>query len=520
MSAPALTELLGKLTDGAALREGAVLMALCLCGALFLLITGLRRSVVWLGALSFPVGLSLFSLSGFFCLLTGLPFTGLSVPLVVLFFVACLLLFRVRKNRKTKNRPDFDADLFRKGIPVLAALFLVAVLFSVFRFLPVLVDNDSVYYYSVFPETLVREGRYIPSFDTFLTDVGPLSAVLNCLPFFYGFDDTIAVQTMMNLSFLVSFALLIRREALLAGAGKREARIALVFALAFLLGSMPFWFVSLWVMSNAYFMELFFIAALLGYRSLPGSGEEEPGFFAALLLFISMCSALRVEGSVMTALLVASFSLGRDNSKIRLVTETLAAALPQLLFFATLYIRLGVDPLYSFLDLKKAALTLGMFIFLALWILLIRDRIMEKEMLFSLLPAALISVLLLGNLGLCGIDSERYISNLRTFILNIRLGNGWGIFGIFFALCVLAVAFDLIRVHLCSPDFFDFFFPALLLTIVAVCWARGGLLRVGVGDSGNRVLMQTVPFTVMILVRKAGRCFGAAGEDSRDHKIQ
>ncbi|MCR4908561.1 MAG: hypothetical protein K5985_06985 [Lachnospiraceae bacterium] len=509
MNAPALTEVLRFLTALAPLREAAVMFLLYLSGGVFLFSLGLRRLPGFLLSLAFPAGLSLFTLTGFLCLVSGLPFTGLSVSLLIFLALCAALFFGPGKKETGAVR---SLLLNKKYLLIFLALGAAAVCFSVCRLLPVTIDNDSVYYYSVYPETLVREGRFLASFDTFLTDVGPLSAVLNCLPFFFGFDNTIGVQTLMNLSFLGAFAAFMFRELSSSGTEKKEARLFSVLALFFLLGSMPFRFISSWIMSNAYFMELFFICVLLGYRSFGVEDRENTGLFAALLLFLAMCSLLRVEGSVMTVLAVASFSLVPENSGRKLMAETLAAALTPLLFYLMLYIRLGVDPLYSFLDLKKAVLTLGLFILLALWILTLRKRLSESERLFSFLPAALLLLLIAGNLGLALINKERYISNLKTFYTNIRLGNGWGIFGLFFVLCVLWSLFDLVRAGFRSPDFFDFFFPALLLTIAAACWARGGLLRVGVGDSGNRVLMQTVPFVVLILVRKAGRRSRAPGD--------
>ena len=48
--------------------------------------------------------------------------------------------------------------------------------------LPISISNDSYYYYSVFPQTIVKEGFYQRCYDVFLTDVGQASAVIGTLP--------------------------------------------------------------------------------------------------------------------------------------------------------------------------------------------------------------------------------------------------------------------------------------------------------------------------------------------------
>ena len=60
-----------------------------------------------------------------------------------------------------------------------------------------------------------------------------------------------------------------------------------------------------------------------------------------------------------------------------------------------------------------------------------------------------------------------------------------------------------------SIEYSDAVLAAFVLAVVAVCWARGGMLVVRTSDSGNRVLLTAVPLIVFaIALRLAGGCGG------------
>ena len=169
-----------------------------------------------------------------------------------------------------------------------------------------------------------------------------------------------------------------------------------------------------------------------------------------------------------------------------------------------LYLRMGVDPVYSFLDVKKAlAITLGL-IAVLIFILFIRDRVLDIRFIRERYRLMIIFLLILGNGAFLAVNPDRYISNLLTIYRNIRLGHGWGYFGIFMVLAGVLIAVDVVRGGFKDMAFLDFVWVCFILTIIAACWARGGALRMGVGDSGNRIMMETVPLTVAVITQ---RCF-------------
>lgn len=60
--------------------------------------------------------------------------------------------------------------------------------------------------------------------------------------------------------------------------------------------------------------------------------------------------------------------------------------------------------------------------------------------------------------------------------------------------------------------YMDLVWTGYFLLGVAVCWARDGMLREGVGDSGNRVMLQAVPFIIYAMTMRAVGCLREKNE--------
>ena len=508
-----LLECMKNVTGGYLLRQAVVIVVLAAAGLVcnHCLFHRFRHSLAFRLLLAFPLGLALYSVGGFALLLLGIPFNAFSMAAALLLTVVAVAVCALRKGgRLVPGRQEAAAYVIFLLAAAATAVFCCSGLLSV------TIDNDSVYYYSTYPEIMAKTGSYLKYFDTFMTDVGQTSAVLNTLPFLYGFDNTFGIQHFMNLDFILFFAVvtamladrcLAKRGA--GGSGDMDrlrpgALVAGVLAALFMTGSYPFIFISKWVMSNVYFMEYFcIIVALVLVLEAGGlSAGELRGCGFALFVLTAMLSMLRVEGVVVCAVLILCLSTLDIGKR----TLTLVFILPVFIlqggFYAMLYLRMGVDPVYSFLDVKKAlAITLGL-IMLMVYILFVRDRVLKIRFIRERYRLLVILVLVLGNAAFLAVNTERYVSNLLTIYRNIRLGHGWGYFGIFMVLAAVLIAVDVVRGGFKDVALVDLVWVCFILTIIAACWARGGALRMGVGDSGNRIMMETVPLTVAVIMQK------------------
>ncbi len=355
--------------------------------------------------------------------------------------------------------------------------------------LSVSISNDSVYYYSTYPSMLVKMGRCTASMDIFLTNVGQSSAAINCLPFFLGFDESFGIQHFLNLNFILIFFRFAVDFGRRKGLSRRGCLLAGAAATLILLTSEPFLVLSKWVLSNAYFMIFLFLVCALADR------VEEKDFLILEGIFLAMLSLVRMEGGAVAAVVILAISCRKVPRKTLILSGILPLFLTQALYYAMLYIGVGADPLYSFQDWRKAALMLSGILALFLYFAFIRSHISDR-----LVPFLFLGVLIVGNLGLCLMNRDRYLGNLKAFLQNLRQGNGWGYTGLFFLFLVIFAALDLIRKKRIS--YWEILTSALILTILAASFARGGALAVRTSDSGNRALLQIFPVLFYTLYRK------------------
>ncbi len=483
-----MNEIMTILQRGSVLRfalQTGTILELFLFGWVFLHLLREKTDSKWELLLSYPVGLSFYALCGYGLLLIGVPFTGISVTGLMILVLLGIWAYKKRKN----NAPE---PVEPKVILTACAVTLVLAAVCTSGLLPVSVSNDSVYYYSTYPAILTSEKFYVSSLDSFLSNVGQTTAIVNCLPFLFGFDETFGIQWFLNLNFIAIFFEACRETAIRKNVTLKIAAGAAGAAALFLATSEPFLGTAVWILSNAYFMEYFFIAFYLAVK-ISEESIDSADFLVTEALFVGMISMLRMEGGVIMTVLTVLISVYPASKKRLLLVYCLPLFLTVAGYYIMFFGRMGIDPLYSFLDWKKAALMIVMALGLVIYVVFIRPLIPRDY-----IPTLLVLLLTAGNAGILVISRERYLTDIRAFILNVRQGNGWGYFGIAVGILIILIAVDFIRNRF-KLSCVGAVLPVMILSIIAVCWARGGVLAVRMSDSGNRVMMQIAPLVVYVL---------------------
>ncbi|MCR5526613.1 MAG: hypothetical protein K6F39_04435, partial [Lachnospiraceae bacterium] len=303
-----MREILNQLTAYDGIAQVLTIVLLSVYGMVLVSAVPGRMQKSWKALLSFPFGISVYMLCGYIILLTGINFGRASV----IVFMAVLLIAALMIGLKGKNFGRPDGKLLALWFIATAALAA----FACFGGLSLAVSNDSVYYYSAYPRMLVAQGRYAKSFDTFLTDVGQTTAVLNCLPFLFGFDATFGIQHFINFNFLAVFLAALYER----GAKHLTVKKAIAAAAAgtlFLAASTPYLVVSKWVLSNVYFMIFAFI---LFYILLKNSEEEFSAKWAMVeFVLFAVFAMLRMEGGIVALLIIFTASaMNYSNRRILL----------------------------------------------------------------------------------------------------------------------------------------------------------------------------------------------------------
>ena len=483
------------------LREILTILGLFAAGFIPLRLLKDRIDTVRELLLSFPLGLSIYSTAGFLLLVSGVGFNMRGILVIYVLLLAAVFILRNKEKRPS------DTVLTIAGFMAAAVLSAIACSGILSQY----VTNDSVYYYSMYPSILVKDGVLSPALDKFLTDVGQTTAIVQSLPFMLGFDETFGIQHFLNFNFVLIFF-----RTVFDCTGGLNDRKGLRFMLSalgtlFLITSEPFLVLSKWVLSNVYFMDILFILVIISLKA----GKEENisrDYAFVIILLTSMLTMCRMEGGVMVFVLALSLSVLPFGKRDMLILYGIPLAVMELTYYGTIYLKIGVDPLYSFLSIKTVLMMAGLILVYFVYIIFIRERL-DK----GIVPLLILIALSAGNLGLLAINHIRYIADIRAFILNIRLGNGWGAFVIVMALYAVLFLADLIRSvgRGLSPE--QFLPAALILTVFAVCFARGGVLAVRTSDSGNRVLMETVPFLVFSVYY---RVLGMGKQDPGDAALK
>ncbi|MCR4745774.1 MAG: hypothetical protein K5894_11185, partial [Lachnospiraceae bacterium] len=459
MTEEMLLEMIKGLTKSYFLNQILIILALFLLGLVFLHITdeetGLRRILM-----SFPMGLALFSVAGAFLLMVGIPFNPVSAALAPILII--VILFFIKKRRL-----NFTEAFVKKELLALIVVIIIAAISSSGIF-SLNVSNDSVYYYSSFPAMLVEAGAYAKSFDTYLTNVGQTSAVLNCLPFLYGFDTSFGIQHFMNINFILIFAEILYEDIFEIKKSVKTAVIAAIAGTFFLASSTPFLIISKWVLSNVYFMDYSFILFYL----LKRDGGKKRGFSFSEFILFAMVTMIRQEGTVMVLLLIIAASSFEYTNKRLGLNFVLPVFLMEAFYYLMLFLRLGVDPLYSFLDWKKAVLVLGATAAVGFYVLVMRGKFLK--IISDNINTVLIIAVAAGNVAILAVSHSRYLTNLYAFYQNIRIGNGWGYFGIFLAIAIVFMALEIIINKFRNISYNTAYIAAMLMTTIAVAWARGG----------------------------------------------
>lgn len=445
---------------------------------------------IWTLLLAYPLGLAVYVLTCFLLLLCGIPLRTESILLTLLCVSAALFIWKKPvpsvKQELLYFKQSCTEHAWKRwtfGIAALCVLGLAAL--AVSGILSVSLSNDSMYYYSLYSRALVKYGAYRREFNVFLTDVGQGTALIGTLPFFFGFNETFGIQQFFHINFLCIFTYAVYEQAAKAGMQKKQAVLTAGLSLLVMQSSMPFIIVSKWVMANVYFMEYLFISCYLAFRF----ENEKERILLIQGALMAVLSLLRMEGTVFVLFAVLCISVLHYKNRELACCFLLPSVILQIFYDIRIFLTMEISAPYTFLTEKKALVQLAGMAAVLCYLLFIRGRYFKK--LQAHMNYLVIAGLLLINLGLCALDYHIYFGNLQAFGANLFNQSGWGLFpGLVIAMLILLPKKGY------SLSFTELLWIGYLLITLAVCWARDGVLREGVGDSGNRVLLQIVPLVV------------------------
>lgn len=494
--------------------------------------------------LSFPVGISVYSLACFIMLIMHVSLNSVSVTgTLSVIAVLCVVYIKMRA---------LTVKLSRKTMIIFIITLLCIAVISTSGLLPVSISNDSLYYYSMYPSAMTHYGELRKQFNVFLTDVGQTSAILNTLPFMYGFNEGFGIQWFMNINTLLIVVYALKEKCRVYMNGKRAWTAALIMA-GVLVTSMPYVIMSRWAMSNGYFMCFMFICV---YTALRYGGQDRADLgdhaetkdrtgqlFIQGILF-TMMAFLRMEGCIVALIILLCISSLRNYTDRQLFCSFLLPVfILSVMYDIRIFYFMKIDAPYTFLTKTKALIQLAAILVVGVYLVLVRGKLADRYNKMTdiriLVPVGLILI----NAVLFLYNKTLYVENMKAFAANISNQSGWGLFpmliiGIYVMCAVVSwhgrspggagqaaarntgdteQSIDrkscvdtenhdeksgketastgrddhMVQNNICKGlGYEDLCFIAYLLTALAVSFARDDALRESIGDSGNRVLLQ------------------------------
>ena len=493
---------IGEMSTGFFIKQVVVILMIFFFGYLLTATAYGKRFEIYETLLSFPVGISAYSMTAFIMLVLGIPFNTVSITVTILTIsvLCCIILIR---------RSYFaEIDMKRTAAAIITMLCIAVI--SCSGLISVSLSNDSLYYYHMYPKALVHNGGLRMQFNVFLTDVGQTSSILNTLPFVYGFDEGFGIQTAMNINTLliVVFALLEQSKRVM---DKRRAMVTSAVLTASLICSMPYIVMSSWTMSNGYFMCFMFICIYTAWRNknpLFGSKVSEYTVYGIMGLLFLMMSLLRMEGCIVALILVLCFSVLGYSGKCLFYVFLLPVSVASLMYDAKIFLFIKIEAPYTFLTPEKAIIQFAALAIVSVYVIFIRDRLPQKIGVH--MGKFIIAGLILVNLALFIYNRTLYIENAEAFAKNISNQSGWGLFPMI--VIGIYVMWFIARSEKSgyNDTYWDLCFAAYLLTAIAVSFARDDALRESIADSGNRVMLQV---TLLAFFASAMRVISLTGND-------
>lgn len=442
--------------------------------------------------LAFPVGIALYTISGLFLLITNIRYCAFTV--IVLMVVEIMAIFAV-------YRPAGISDFSRNDLIGMLVVVVIATI-SVSGIISVGFSNDSMYYYYAYPHEIARSGFLNFKFDTFLTDAGQGTAVINSIPFLFGFNESFGIMNFFNINFLCFYTYAVFEQAIKLF-NKKKALVFCILSLLVLSTTMPFVIISKWALANVFFMETMFIVLYLNYQFR----NEGNNILVIRSILILTLSFLRIEGALFAGFVLLIYLMLDDAKKKDVIIPAIPVIIMQAGYFFRIYFTMDLLATYTFMSKGKAFIAVAFLVMAICYSLFYTDApvtefFKNKLTIFSPVPLTFVGLILV-NIVLFLYDRGLFISNVKTFFRNMLGNSGWGYFaGLIFILILLVPKVNI------KDNYFDYFWAGFFLIAFAACFARGDELRVDLYDSGNRVLLQIVPFIIYGFTFRFIKAFG------------
>lgn len=484
----------------AAYRMRQIVATMAMYGAGYLAVHPFCRQIgeSWAGLLAMPVGNALWGVVSALVLFVNLPYNRFTMSALTVLLLAGLGL-RFRESYREMGWRRMCVWLTAAlSVTVMASAGLFARFFS----------SDSYYFVMQYGELIGKEGRLSSDIvGIYMTWTGITPALTSSFAALWGFENIYAIHYLLVFSLYGFMALLVYRKAS-AHWGRKASFLVAAASLATVMLIPGVAYLSFWIINNTYFM--IYILPLMMLPVIAG-GKPDDRVACIMSLLTAWLTLCRTETAlVMCFFLICVSSLELPRRQLAALYVPMCAV--QLLFFGKLLYEYAIGARQA--DSRMLTLQTGAVLVLALaltglylgiyrlgWVCYIRKHMREF----------VIGGLLVACLGLGLLDPGKMRNNLGVVLRNL-VDWYWNY------VLIVAAAMEILKsLCRCRNRYYDLIIGGFVLCNFAVCLGRPHGLRLGIGDSYNRICMSVLPLyvtsTVLTFLDHFGREKRAAGEE-------
>lgn len=450
----------------------------------------------WAGLLAMTVGNALWGVVSALLLFVNIPYNRVTMSALTILLLAGLGL-RFRESYREMGWCRMCVWLTAAlSVTVMASSGMFARFFS----------SDSYYFVMQYGELIAKEGRLSSDIaGIYMTWTGIIPALISSFAAMWGFENIYAIHYLLVFSMYGFIALLAYRSAS-AHWGKRVSFLIASASLATVMLIPGVTYLSFWIINNTYFM--IYILPLVMLPVVAGGKPDGKVICILSLLFVWLTLCRPETALVMCFFIICVSSLGLSRRQAAALYVPMCIG--QMLFFGKLLYEYAIGARQA--DSKMLTVQTAAVLVLALaltgvyvgiyrlgWVCYIRKHLREF----------VLGGLLLACLGLGLLDLDKLWNNLAVVLRN-SVDWYWNY------VMIVALAMEILKsLCKCRNRYYDLIIGGFVLCNFAVCMGRPHGLRLGIGDSYNRICMSVLPLyvvsTVLTFLEHFGRENGGLG---------
>lgn len=489
-----LNEIIKTATEGYKMRQIIASLLLWFWGFIIVYPLCARIGAGWAYVLAMPVGNAVWGIVSAFILFLGIPYSRYTMGILGILIVVCLICKHKDTYRKIKWMQLIGVCMTVFSITLMATCGVFAVFMS----------SDSYYFVMQYGALIANHATLSSDIvGAYMTWTGISPALISAFATMWGFENIYAIHYLLIFSMYGFISMVVYY-----GAYKHHSKkiAGILAALAFLtvMTISGISYLSIWIIGNTYFMVYIVYVVMLPAIT---DFNEDDGILSVVSLFIVWVALSRAETALTMCFFVICISFLKLPAK-RVLVLYLPMSILQILFFVNIiyqYLSGAKQASEKMLTVETAAIIFLALMLTALYIILYNVH-------FICYIREHMSAFVLGGLGVAclglGIlDVDKFANNIQVFISNC---GDWYWKYVPLTIIVMEVFKFAFK---CRNRYLDLCVWGFVLCNFAICMGRPHYLRLGVGDSFNRICMSIIPLYVVSTIYTFFVNFGGCDEE-------